>query len=263
MDQPGIVLEGIDRDWLLEASRKDPVRHAFALWDLDHEPIRARFVSYRTSRTTVAYLLIWSGDPKATIVHWVGPGDEAAALLGALPPRPVVAVVPENVGARVRSALAPVEAYAVLRLVADPTDTSDSSPSSSVRPVGVLDTERLRAWAGTIEGPLVHGYRTYDPGANAAWAAFEGDRIVGAAAAGVRLPDIWVLSAIYVEPAARGRGYGAALTSAAMAAARSAGARPMLYVREDNGPARRMYDRLGFRLLDRLAWIDAGADRPP
>jgi ribosomal protein S18 acetylase RimI-like enzyme len=263
VDRPGIVLDGIDRAWLLEASRKDPVRHAYALWDMDHEPIRARFVSYRTGRTTVAYLLIWSGDPKATIVHWVGPGDEAAALLSSMPPRPIVAVVPEEVGARVRNALAPVEAYAVLRLVADPTGTAPPSPSSTVRPVGALDMEQLHAWAGAVESPLANAYRTYDPAVNAAWAVFEGERIVGASAAGVCLPDIWVLNGIYVEPAARGRGYGMALTAAAMAAARANGARPTLYVREDNRPARRMYDRLGFRILDRLAWIDAGADRPP
>ena len=72
-----------------------------------------------------------------------------------------------------------------------------------------------------------------------------------------------LLNGIYVEPGARGRGHGTALTAAAMAAARAAGARPTLYVREDNDPARRMYERLGFRTLDRLAWIDAGADRPP
>lgn len=263
MNRPGMVIDGIDRAWLLQASRKDPVRHAYALWDLDHEPIRARFVSYRTAQTTLAYLLVWSGDSKATIVHWVGPGDEAAALASALPPRPVVAVVPEEVGARVRSALAPVEAYSVLRLVAELPRTPVSASPSSARAVGALDAERLRAWAGTIDSPLVNGYRTFDPAVNVAWGAFEGDRIVGAAAAGVRLPDIWVLNGIYVEPGARGRGHGAALTAAAMAAARAAGARPTLYVREDNDPARRMYERLGFRTLDRLAWIDAGADRPP
>ncbi len=263
MDRPGSVSEGIDRAWLFEASRSDPVRHAYALWDLDHEPIRARFVSYRTAGRTIAYLLVWSGDPKATIVHWVGPGDGAAPLLSALPPRPIVAVVPEDVGARVRNALGPVEVYPVLRLVADPTGAPPSGVPSGVRPAGALDIERMHAWAGRFDDPLVSGYRTFDPATHAAWIALEGDRIVGTAAAGVRLPEIWVLNGIYVDPCARGRGHGAALTAAAMAAARAAGARPTLYVREDNAPARRMYERLGFRILDRLAWIDAGADRPP
>jgi len=263
VDRPAGVTDGIDREWLTHAARNDPVRHAYALWDLDHEPIRARFISFRSGRATVAYLLVWSGDPTATIVHWVGPGTEALPLLSALPPRPIVAIVPEAVGAQVREALHPVVAYSVLRLVADPSESVPTAPSSPVRPVGVLDAVRLRAWAGSEDHPLTRGYRTYDPALHAVWAAFEGERIVGTAAAGVRLPDIWVLNGIYVDPAARGRGYGTALTAAVMTAARQMGARPTLYVREDNAPARRVYERLGFRVLDRLTWIDAGAGRPP
>lgn len=260
---PGIVIDGIDRAWLLEAARADPVRHAYALWDLDHEPVRARFVSYRTGRTTIAYLLVWSGDPAATIVHWVGPGAVASPLLSALPKRPIVAVVPEEVGPQVRQVLEPVDAYSVLRLVADPAGELPKPDFPVIRALGALDSERLRAWANSTDHPLLRGYRSFDPAVNAVWGAFEGDRIVGVATAGVRLPDIWVINGIYVDPSARGHGYGTTLTAAAMAAAREMGARPTLYVREDNAPARHVYARLGFRLLDRLAWIDAGASRPP
>ncbi|MGP8135536.1 MAG: GNAT family N-acetyltransferase [Thermoplasmata archaeon] len=263
MDRPPGVTDGIDREWLNHAARTDPARHAYALWDLDHEPIRARFVSYRSGRMTIAYLLVWAGDPTAPMVHWVGPGAEALPLLSALPPRPIVAIVPESVGDQVRKALAPVVSYSVLRLVADASGSASAPLSPAIRPVGVLDAVRLRTWAGSEDNPLTRGYRTYDPALHAVWAAVEGDRIVGAAAAGVRLPDIWILNGIYVDPDARGHGYGTALTAAAMAAAREMGARPTLYVREDNAPARRIYERLGFRLLDRLAWIDAGAGRPP
>lgn len=256
--------DGIDREWLRQAARSDPVRHAYALWDLDHEPIRARFVSYATARGTHAYLLIWSGDPEATIVHWVDPAGEGLALLPSLPPRPLVAVVPERMGSAVSRALEPATSHSLLRMVAeDPSPISATEPSPHVRAIGAQDAARLRAWGEAMTDPLARGYRTFDPAVNAVWAAFEGDRIVGAATAGVRLPEIWVLNAIYVDPDARGHGHGTALTAAGVAAAREVGARPTLYVREDNLVARRVYERLGFRIFERLAWIGAGIDRPP
>jgi len=43
----------------------------------------------------------------------------------------------------------------------------------------------------------------------------------------------------------------------ALRAALDAGARPTLFVREDNTVARQIYERLGFRLLERRVWVDA------
>jgi ribosomal protein S18 acetylase RimI-like enzyme len=82
------------------------------------------------------------------------------------------------------------------------------------------------------------------------FAAVEADRFVGMAVGGggdedERLAELY---AMYVTPAARGRGVGEALVNAVVEWARAAGyARVRLMVNVDNDSAFRLYERCGFR----------------
>ena len=63
----------------------------------------------------------------------------------------------------------------------------------------------------------------------------------------------WLLDLLYVRPAARGRGLGTELLRAAAEHVREAGAGTLaLEVLESNAGARRLYERLGFRTVERL-----------
>lgn len=94
-----------------------------------------------------------------------------------------------------------------------------------------------------------------------AWLAWLGDRPVGT----VTLlhhddlaEDEQGIVAMWVSASARGRGVGRALVEAALAEARARGARRVLLdVADDNGPARALYERAGFRPTGRsglLPW---------
>jgi ribosomal protein S18 acetylase RimI-like enzyme len=74
----------------------------------------------------------------------------------------------------------------------------------------------------------------------------DGHRLVAMAGERMRLPGYVELSAICVHPAARGKGYAAALAGELMRRAFAEGERPFLHVRPDNGPAVALYRRLGF-----------------
>lgn len=61
------------------------------------------------------------------------------------------------------------------------------------------------------------------------------------------------LHGVYVHPEARGTGASAALIEAAMASARTEGVtRFILWVNGENAPARRLYEKLGFRECGRV-----------
>lgn len=63
----------------------------------------------------------------------------------------------------------------------------------------------------------------------------------------------WLLDLLYVRPQARGKGLGSELLRAAAEHVREAGGETLaLEVLESNGGARRLYDRLGFRTVERL-----------
>jgi ribosomal protein S18 acetylase RimI-like enzyme len=254
----------IDRPWLDAAARRDPIAHALAVWDLARCPDRVRCVSAIADGTTIGYLLVWLGLPATPIVHWFGDRRSAAALAGALPPRPLVVVVPPPLAPIVARARGPVRAVPLLLLVAAGPAAADLPPDApGVQRLRGADRARLAAWASVQRDPVAAEYPRLDPESEPVWALCEGDRIRGAIRAAVRLPAVWLLAGVYVEPDARGRGIGLALVRTALAAARRAGAAVALYVREDRPAARAVYARAGFVVGGARTWVDAGAGVAP
>ena len=81
------------------------------------------------------------------------------------------------------------------------------------------------------------------------------DDAVAVATAG---PRMWFLEIVYVRPAARGRGLGIELMREIARRAHDAGAEMLeLEVLESNHAARRLYERLGFRTVERSLAISA------
>lgn len=251
----------IDRSWLEAAARRDPLAHAYAIWDLTHLPGSVRFVSAVEGGETVGYLLVWLGRPETPVVHWSGDTARSVELLGRLPAPPFVAVVPPTAERAVRSIHRAAQSVPILALWRERGPPGPTDPEGVVRPLTRHDIADLRAW-NERPGPERPSYGSVDPAAEPVWGAFERGRLVGVCRAAVRLPWVWVLSAVYVDPGARGHGLGRRLVGAFVEAAEHAGAPTGLYVREDGAAARRVYASLGYREVARRVWIEvAGPTR--
>jgi ribosomal protein S18 acetylase RimI-like enzyme len=254
----------IDRAWLEREARTDPIAHAYALWDLDRYPEQVRFVSAVQGETTVGYLLVWLGHPTTPIVHWFGASADARVLIEGLPSRPLIAIVPEEVRGDIERARGPVDARSLLLLVAEPQiSTTAESRITEVRSLTAADRPRLVALTSGRAELVASEYPQLDPDSERIWGYFEGEELQGVARAVVRLPSVWLLGGVYVDPTERGRGRGLALVRTVLAAGQSAGATVALYVREDRPAARAVYERAGFRLRSRRVWLGAGAALEP
>jgi ribosomal protein S18 acetylase RimI-like enzyme len=262
---PGVELRPtIDRAWLEAAAEREPIEHAYSLWDLDRFPERVRFVSALRDGTTEGYLLIWFGPSSVPVVHWHGGFGCAEQLADALPPRPLVAIVPPEVREAVRAVRGDGREFPERLMLRPPDAPPVAAPATAaVRRLEGSDRAEAAAWARRQEAPLAREYAVVDPALEAVWGAFHDARLVGAARAAVRLPREWVVASVYVEPAARRHGLGVALLTAIVAASAEAGARIGLYVRVDAPDAQRVYDRLGFRESARRVWIDMGTQLEP
>ena len=261
---PVEVRPTIDRRWLERVAALDPVAHAFALWDLERNPGRVRFFSAVEGETTLGYLLVWLGHPAAPVVHWFGEGPGVHWLAGVLPPRPCVAIVPPSIADVVEEARGPGRRVRLRVLTREPRGGSGpAAPVPGTRRLTRRDLPELTRWVQLQTDPVTAEYPAIDPDVERAWGAFDGERLVGVVRAEVRLPRVWVLGGVYVEPPARRQGWGRALLGAAVAAADEAGAGAALYVREDREAAQRLYETVGFRPVGHRFWVDLGAGLSP
>ncbi|MCI4361170.1 MAG: hypothetical protein L3J91_05655 [Thermoplasmata archaeon] len=103
------VEDGIDAAWLEQLREADPVRHAWAVWDRLTFPDKVEFRTLYEDRAPTAYLIIWHGSPKATVVHWIGTAKDPSLLLNALPRRPLVATVPVDLALEVERRRGPAK----------------------------------------------------------------------------------------------------------------------------------------------------------
>jgi GNAT superfamily N-acetyltransferase len=255
------VEPGIDRRWLLDLYEADPVAHGFSRWDIDHAPGQCRFVTLVRDGHPASYLLIWSGAPELPVVHWCGDRTPERALGEAFPARPFVGVVPESVAALVAELRGPVVQSPLIVMVRGRLSTLPRSRGPHVvRRLLRHDLAELQRLVQGQNDPVANAYRTIDPEAGQVCGAFLGGRLVGVARAQVVLPEIWFVTGVFTAPSARNRGIGGDVTAALSAAAEGSGARTALVVREDNGPARRAYERIGFRPVGRRVHVLAGSE---
>jgi ribosomal protein S18 acetylase RimI-like enzyme len=106
------------------------------------------------------------------------------------------------------------------------------------------------------DSPFRAAYARLDPDVAPVWGAFDGQRLVGVAHPSVTLPFAWVIAGVYTRPEYRGRGVAQAVTAGVCRAAEAAGAVATLFVREENAPALRAYEKLGFSSVGRKLWYE-------
>ena len=79
--------------------------------------------------------------------------------------------------------------------------------------------------------------------------------LVSIACAYLKMPEVWLIGDEFTHPNHGGRGYAKAVTSAITKAAVASGAKALLHVREDNKPAIKVYEALGYKEISRKQWI--------
>ena len=95
------------------------------------------------------------------------------------------------------------------------------------------------------------------------FAVIKGGRIVSLALIFLRTQDVAFVGGVYTVPEFRNMGLATSTTSRATEEALKLSRLAALIVRADNAPAIRVYEKIGYKLHERVKWICAGLDYPP
>ncbi|RLF02332.1 MAG: hypothetical protein DRJ59_03915 [Thermoprotei archaeon] len=92
---------------------------------------------------------------------------------------------------------------------------------------------------------------------------FVNSQLVSTAATLVKLKEVWMLGAVYTHPEYRNRGFATSVCSAWLKHAFENTNIATLWVRSDNLPAKRVYEKLGFKTVRVNSWICVEVDKKP
>ncbi|WP_018261080.1 bifunctional helix-turn-helix transcriptional regulator/GNAT family N-acetyltransferase [Methylobacterium sp. WSM2598] len=117
------------------------------------------------------------------------------------------------------------------------------------------------SFEGLVAGILAGFVAGHDPAREGGWVAESGGSPVGSVFLVRQSEAVAKLRLLYVEAAARGSGTGRRLVETCLAFARGAGYRQVtLWTNDVLAPARRLYERAGFRLAERAPHRSFGRD---
>ena len=95
------------------------------------------------------------------------------------------------------------------------------------------------------------------------YGVFVEGRLVSYAGSFIQMPEIWLIGGVYTDPDYRNRGYAYAATSAVTNEALRNSKMAALFVRSDNEPAIRVYEKIGYRKIGEKLWLDVGTGLKP
>jgi RimJ/RimL family protein N-acetyltransferase len=136
------------------------------------------------------------------------------------------------------------------------------APIPNVRRLTVDDAPFVAAFFGAPP-QAAESFRNWLQGAKALMGAFEEDALQALGSTAMTLPEVWGLIAIETRPEARGRGFATQVTSALTQFALEQTPVVTLTMVTDNTPARKVYERLGYRTAQNRVWIDVGTGSTP
>jgi GNAT superfamily N-acetyltransferase len=248
------VSDSLDPGWLAEQAEREPLLHAWAVWDRERFPDQVSFRVLLREGTTLAYLLFWEGTTGNRVVHWVGSVEGSGYLLDALPAPPFIAVVPDSLAPEVLARRGPGRTRGLqLRRCEVP-----APPGGSARLLLPSDAPALERLCAKADEHMGGGYRGIDLSEEVVAGSFEGAELASVARAQVRLPRVWLVTGVVTAPEFGGRGHGRAVTAHITHLAQQRGADPGLYVQDGNAPAESIYTRLGYRTIAHRMWLELG-----
>ncbi|MFQ5986348.1 MAG: GNAT family N-acetyltransferase [Thermoplasmata archaeon] len=237
----------------------DPLRNAFALYDLHKEGDRVRCYAATEGDSFVGYLLAWRGRKYPNVIV-TGTEEAAEALLFRAPASPCTFLLVPELSASVE-ARQEITARRLMDLMVVESESFRPAETQDAEPLRKEDAEDLAAlyretieerrdWGLWAERGIAYGIRRER-------------RLVAAAGTHFVSKPCSLIGGVYTSPAFRRRGYAAAVTSAVTEEALRRGDRVGLMVVTTNDAAISLYEEMGYRKAVRWAWLDAGTGHVP
>ena len=253
-----------NRQRIIDSLKEDVVRHAFAFYDIQHEPEKTTAHAAFEENTLKGYILTYTATESPSVVL-EGDTDTAAKLIKYCPQDKFIMHIPTNLLSTVKSRFPQAKHYVENWMLVKKGEQNIFSTEHTRRLRSEQDAFKLLTLLSSREDrPEATVKRYFDwMKKMPLYGVFVEGELVSYAGSFIQMPQVWLIGGVYTSPKCRNRGYATAATSAMTEEALRNAEAAALFVRSDNRPAKRAYEKIGYRKIGEKLWIDVGTGLKP
>ena len=249
---------------VIDFLKPDVIKHVFAFYDIQYTPEHTTtYVAFENEKPK-GYILIYTGSEFPSVVMECR-SSIAKRLIGYAPECKFVMHAPPNllsiVMRRFPDAKHYVEDWMLVR-----KGEANFLKSEHVRRLRTEDDAlKLFTLLETREDRAPMSVKRYFDWMNKMplHGVFIENELVSYAGSFVQLPQVWMIGGVYTNPKHRNKGYATLATSAVTEEALKNAEATALFVRSDNQPAIKAYEKIGYKKIGEKIWIDVGTGLKP
>jgi len=260
-------VEKVDEDnkqRVINSIKSDVVRHVFAFYDIQYEPDQTTTYAAFENENLKGYILIYAALEFPSVILECESGV-AQRLIEYAPENRFIVHAPPNLLPVVKSRFPNAKHYVEDWMLAKKGESRFFRSELVRRLCTEEDASRLTTLLSTREDRprgIVKRYMDWIS-KMPIYGVFVNDELVSYAGSFLQLPQIWMTGGVYTHPNRRNKGYATLATSAVTEEALKNAEAAALFVRSDNYPAIRVYEKIGYKKIGEKLWVDVGTGLKP
>jgi len=249
---------------IIDSIKSDVIRHVFAFYDIQHEPEHTTAYAAFEDENLKGYILIYTALDFPSVVLECEK-DTAEKLIEYAPENRFIMHAPPDLLTVIKRKFPSTKHYVEDWMLIKKGE-ANSFGSKLVRRLwteddasmlAVLLSSREDRPRGTVKKYIDWISKT------PIYGVFMNDALVSYAGSFIQLPQVWMIGGVYTHPNHRNRGCATLATSAVTEEALKRAEAAALFVRSDNYPAIRVYEKIGYKKIGEKLWVDVGTGLKP
>jgi RimJ/RimL family protein N-acetyltransferase len=249
---------------VINAIKSDILRHVFAFYDIQYDPYHTTVYAAFENEDLKGYILIYTATEFRSLIL---EGDSAAArrLIEYAPENHFIVHAPPNLLPIIESRFPNAKHYVEDWMLVKKGEPRFFRSELVRRLFTEEDSSRLAELLSTREDRHRGTAKRYIDWISKmpTYGVFVNDELVSYAGSFLQLPQTWMIGGVYTHPNRRNKGYATLATSAVTEEALKHAETAALFVRSDNNPAIRVYEKIGYKKIDEKLWVDVGTGLKP
>jgi ribosomal protein S18 acetylase RimI-like enzyme len=262
-----LVIKKVDennKQSIIESIKSDVIKHVFAFYDIQHEPEKTITYAAFENEKLKGYILIYTAlDFPSVILECEE--DTAETLIAYSPENHFIMHVQPNLLSIIQRKFPQAKHYDENWMLVKKGQANFFKSTLAIRLRTEDDASRLAVLLSTREEhPRGTVSRYMNMISNMPiYGIYVNGQLVSYAGSFIQLPQVWMIGGVYTHPDYRSKGYATLATSAVTEEALKNAEAAALFVRSDNYPAIKVYEKIGYKTIGEKLWVDVGTGLKP